>query len=95
MQLNSVRSTVKSPAGLLRWATARAKGFSRKNSQAFAIENDGEFHDYTLEFTTDSSLQALRFDLGRGEGELAIRRIVLRDSQGRLVRKYSTSEDGK
>ena len=77
--MDSVRSTVKSPAGLLRWATAKAKGFSRKNSQAFAIENDGEFHDYTIEFSTDSSPQALRFDLGRGK----------------VIRDYSTQEDGK
>jgi len=50
---------------------------------------------HAIEFSTDSSLQALRLDLGRGEGELAIRHIVLRDSRGRRVQKYSTPEDAR
>ena len=70
--------------------TAKKKGFTRANTQAFKVANDGEFHDHTIEFTTGSSLRGLRLDLGRGEGELEIRQIVLRDGKGKVVGQYST-----
>ena len=89
----SLRSTVKNPAGLLRWTTAKEARFTRANTREFTVVNDGDFHEHTIGFTTDASLRGLRLDLGRGEGDLEIRRIVLRDGTGTLVREYSTPED--
>jgi arylsulfatase A-like enzyme len=54
----------------------------------FAVQHDGEFHDYKLPFESDGTLVSLRLDPMASPGTSAIEFMRLFDGQGKLVTEW-------
>ncbi len=56
------------PGAEIFWATQKQPGFLPENAARFNFLNDGEWHTYKTEFTTDAPLTNIRFDPGTSPG---------------------------
>ena len=74
--------------GQVFWQEKGAGRFHAEHSQFFDVEHDGQQHEYTVRFTTKSSLQAIRIDPSRGRGRIEISGIRL-EANG--ARQYKLS----
>ena len=66
--------------GQLFWTTRARPNTNERNSQRFALKNDGKWHDYEVPLRPRGPITGLRFDPGSGPGTVEIERIELHRS---------------
>ena len=90
----TVRLRIKSQAagrGVVYFATPARTAFHLEQSVSFAIEHDGQWHDYEIKLPPDR-LTALRLDPGNAAGTIRLASFALFDSQDREVKRWLPAE---
>lgn len=75
--------------GQVFWQEQNAGPFKAERSQFFDVKHDGEPHDYSIPFETQSPLVALRIDPSRAAGQIEITSVRLVDSGNKVVYQMS------
>ncbi|MHC4994114.1 MAG: arylsulfatase [Planctomycetota bacterium] len=55
----------------------------------FVVNNDGRWHDVSIDLTTDQTIYALRLDVSGGPGKASIRNLRLTDTGGKVLRRWA------
>ena len=63
--------------GQIFWQETDSGPFNAERSKFFDVQHDSQRHEYAIDFTTKSPLQALRIDPSRGQGRIEISDIRL------------------
>lgn len=63
--------------------------FAAVRSQVFDVQNDGETHEYVIEFAADNDLLGIRLDPSRGSGKIEISSMCLTDRHGKTLHQWS------
>ena len=72
----SMRSDVQS-GGQVFWVTDKSPNWDEDRSRAFRMNNDGQWHEYTVAIEADSNLRHIRLDPGTKPGRIDVRSISL------------------
>ena len=63
--------------GAVFWGTDKTPGHSEQRTAHFAMQHDGQWHDYAVPFAADGRLRSLRLDPGAAPGEIEVESIRL------------------
>ena len=82
-----LQSHATGPAELY-WTTDAATILRKGKHQDFDVKHDGQWHEHTLRIDETKTLHALRLDPCGGEGEVRIKGLVLKDAEGKVLKKW-------
>lgn len=75
--------------GMFFWADSKQKHFAAARRISFNIQHDGNWHDYSIEFTPDGPLSAIRIDPGTSSGQIEIGDIRLVRPNGEVLKQWT------
>ena len=62
--------------------------FFRDRSRSFEVQHDGEPHDYSISWSAENPVLAVRIDPSTAPGEITISKIRLIDGEGQEIYRW-------
>lgn len=65
-----------------------APAFSRERSKPFEVSHDGEPHRYSIEWSADHPVAAIRIDPSTGPGKIRVADLTLTTEDGQVLHRW-------